>query len=211
MTTEDGTATEVEMAAESRIRNRWRSLVTRRTALTMAVLVVAFVSILLLEGRPCWCKSGLAFWSAAWTNCTSQNLLDPYSLSHVLHGVILFWFLQPFSSRMTLPWRLVAAVGIEIGWELLENSPWIIERYRQDTAALDYTGDSTLNAIGDLLSAAVGFVLASRYSWRASVAIFVVFELWMLWLARDNLSLNVLMLFYPIDAIKEWQLAGIAP
>lgn len=177
----------------------------------MVVLVAAFVAILWLEGRPWWCKSGLALWTAAWTSCTSQNFLDPYSLSHVLHGVIFFWLLQPLASRVSLPWRLAAAVGLEIGWELLENSPWIIERYRQDTAALDYTGDSILNSIGDLLSAAVGFVLASRYSLRASVAIFVVFELWMLWIARDNLSLNVLMLFYPIDAIKEWQLAGIAP
>jgi hypothetical protein len=200
-----------EIPAESRTRDFWRSLVTCRTAVTMAVLVGVFVALLCLEGRPWWCKSGLAFWSAAWTNCTSQNFLDPYSLSHVLHGVILFWLLQPLASRVSLPWRLAAAVGLEIGWELLENSPWVIERYRRDTAALDYTGDSILNAVGDLLSAAVGFVLASRYSWRASVAVFIAFELWMLWLARDNLSLNVLMLFYPIDAIKEWQLAGIAP
>jgi hypothetical protein len=197
--------------ADLRTRDFWQSLVTRPTAVTMVVLVAVFVANLWLEGRPWWCKSGLALWTAAWTSCTSQNFLDPYSLSHVLHGVIFFWLLQPLASRVSLPWRFAAAVGLEIGWELLENSPWIIERYRQDTAALDYTGDSTLNSIGDLLSAAVGFVLASRYSWRASVAIFVVFELWMLWIARDNLSLNVLMLFYPIDAIKDWQLAGIAP
>jgi len=200
-----------EIAAESSICDFWRALVTRRTTVAIAVLVGVFVAVLWLEGRPWWCKSGLAFWSAAWTSCTSQNFLDPYSLSHVLHGVIFFWLLQPLSSRVPLPWRLAAAVGLEIGWELLENSPWIIERYRQDTASLDYTGDSILNSIGDLLSAAVGFVVASRYSWRASVAIFIAFELWMIWLARDNLSLNVLMLFYPIDAIKEWQLAGIAP
>jgi hypothetical protein len=197
--------------ADLRTRDFWQSLVTRPTAVTMVVLVAVFVANLWLEGRPWWCKSGLALWTAAWTSCTSQNFLDPYSLSHVLHGVIFFWLLQPLASRVSLPWRFAAAVGLEIGWELLENSPWIIERYRQDTAALDYTGDSILNSIGDLLSAAVGFVLASRYSWRASVAIFVVFELWMLWIARDNLSLNVLMLFYPIDAIKDWQLAGIAP
>ncbi len=105
---------------------------------------------------------------------------------------------------------MVAAIALEIGWELLENSPWVIERYRQDTAAFDYTGDSILNALGDVLAAAVGFAIASRFSWRVSVALFVVFELGMLWLARDNLTLNVIMLIHPIEAIKAWQLAGIA-
>jgi len=151
----------------------------------------------------------LAFWSAAWASSTSQNVFDPYSLSHVLHGVILFWLLQPFADRMSLSWRLVAAIALEIGWELLENSPWIIARYRQDTAAFDYTGDSIVNSLGDVASVAVGFAITSRISWRASVALFVAFELWMLWLAHDNLTLNILMLLHPVEAIKNWQLSGI--
>jgi hypothetical protein len=186
-----------------------QSLFTRRTALIALALAVAFGLFLYLEGRPVWCKSGLAFWSPAWNSCTSQNFLDPYSLSHVLHGVIFFWLLRPLADRMSLSWRLVAALALEIGWELLENSPWKIERYRQDTAAFDYTGDSIVNALGDVASAVVGFVIASRFSWRVSVVLFMALELWMLWLAHDNLTLNVIMLVHPIEAIKEWQLSGI--
>jgi hypothetical protein len=187
-----------------------RTLITRRTVLIGIALVVVFVTLLTLEGRPVWCMTGLAFWSPAWNRCTSQNFLDPYSLSHVLHGVIFFWLLWPLADRVSLPWRLVAALALEIGWEVLENSPWIIERYRQDTAALDYTGDSIVNSLGDVASVVVGFAIASRFSWKVSVVLFAALELWMLWLAYDNLTLNVLMLVHPIDAIRDWQLSAIA-
>lgn len=183
---------------------------TRRVALTALALVVIVVTLLTLEGRPVWCMTGLALWSPAWNRCTSQNFLDPYSLSHVLHGVIFFWLLWPLADRVSLPWRLVAALALEIGWEVLENSPWIIERYRQDTAALDYTGDSIVNSLGDVASVVVGFAIASRFSWKVSVVLFAALELWMLWLAHDNLTLNVLMLVHPIDAIRDWQLSAIA-
>jgi hypothetical protein len=186
------------------------SLFTRRSTLVAVGLTAAFGLLLYFEGRPLWCKTGLALWSAAWTSCTSQNFLDPYSLSHVLHGVIFYWLLRPLANRVPLCWRLVAALAFEIGWEVLENSAWVIARYRQDTAAFDYTGDSILNSLGDVLSAIIGFAFAAPFSWKASVALFVVFELWMLWLAHDNLTLNVLMLLYPIDAIKEWQMAAVA-
>jgi len=173
--------------------------------------MVALCFLLHLEGRPTWGTSGLAVWSAAWTNDTSQSLFDPYSLSHILHGVILYWLLQPFAGRMSLSRRMVAAIALEIGWELLENSPWVIERYRQDTAAFDYTGDSIINSLGDVAAAVAGFAIASRFSWKVSVILFVALELSMLWLARDNLTLNVLMLLHPVEDIKNWQLSGIVP
>ena len=91
---------------------------------------------------------------------------------------------------------------------MLENSPWVIDRYRQHTAALGYVGDSIINSLADVVATIVGFAFASRFSWKASVALFFAFELWMLYVARDNLTLNVLMLFFPIEAIKEWQLAA---
>jgi hypothetical protein len=181
-------------------------LFTRRTAIIAAVLLLAFAALLLAQGRPAWCKFGLGLWTGAWDHCTSQHFLDPYTLSHVLHGVIFYWLLRPLSPRLTLPQRNLVALALEIGWELLENSAWVIERYRQQTAALDYFGDSVLNAVGDVVASVVGFYFASRFSWKASVALFVIFELTMLWAARDNLTLNVLMLFYPIEAIKQWQL-----
>jgi hypothetical protein len=182
----------------------------RGTTVYAIVLVSGLGLMLYFEGRPAWCETGPALWAAAWTSCTSQNLFDPYSLSHVLHGVIFYWLLQPLAGRVSLSWRLVIALGLEIGWEVLENSPWFIERYRQDTAAFDYSGDSVLNSLGDVASAAVGFVVASRFSWKVSVAIFVAFELWMLVIARDNLTLNVLMLVHPSETIRDWQLSGIS-
>ncbi len=189
--------------------NEERDRCTYRAASVAIILIIAFVFLLHLEARPAWGATGLALWSPAWNRCTSQNFLDPYSLSHVLHGVIFFWLLWPFANRMPLSWRLVAALALEMGWEVLENSPWIIERYRQDTAAFDYTGDSILNSMGDLASAAIGFVVASRFSWKVSVGLFVALELWMLWIAHDNLTLNVLMLVHPIDAVRDWQLSAI--
>ena len=196
---------------QSGVSEREHSLLDRRTVSAALMLIGIFLLSLYLEGRPAWCEDGLAFWSPAWNSCTSQNLFDPYSMSHVLHGVIFFWLLRLLAPRVPLAWRLVAAMGLEIGWEVLENSPWIIARYRQDTAAFDYTGDSIVNSFGDVVSTVAGFVFASRFGWKASLALVIVFELWMLWIARDNLSLNILMLLHPIDAIKEWQLAGITP
>jgi hypothetical protein len=124
----------------------------------------------------------------------------------VLHGIIFYWLLWPRAPRLSLPQRNIAALVLEIGWELFENSAWVIERYRHQTAALDYFGDSVLNAVGDVLASVIGFYFASRFSWKASVALFLVFELTMLWAVRDNLTLNVLMLFFPVEAIKQWQL-----
>jgi hypothetical protein len=181
-------------------------LFTRRTAIMVIVLFLAFAALLLVQGRPAWCKYGLGLWTGAWDHCTSQHLFDPYTLSHVLHGIIFYWLLRPLARRISLPQRNLVALAMEIGWELLENSAWVIERYRQQTAALDYFGDSVLNAVGDVVASVVGFYFASRFSWKASVTLFFVFELTMLWAARDNLTLNVLMLFFPIEAIKHWQL-----
>jgi hypothetical protein len=184
-----------------------QSLFTRRTALAAAALLTLFVLVQYLQGRPAWCQFGLGFWTGAWDRCTSQQLFDPYTLSHVLHGVIFYWMLWPLAAKIELPWRMTAGLAVEIGWELLENSTWVIERYRQQTAALGYIGDSIINSLVDVLATMVGFAFAARFSWKASVAIYLVFELGMLAWARDNLTLNVLMLFFPVDAVKEWQLA----
>jgi hypothetical protein len=181
----------------------WRSLAV------VLVMVAVFGGLLYLEGRPGWCKYGLTLWTSAWTHCTSQNILDPYSLSHVLHGVIFYWLLRWVGPRIPLRWRLVLAMLIEVAWELIENSPWVIERYRQQTASLDYTGDSTVNSMSDLAMTGIGFCLASRISWKAAVLVFVVFELVALYMARDNLTTNVLMLFFELESLKEWQMQGM--
>jgi len=184
------------------------TLVSPRSVLAGILLLFAFALVLVLGGRPWWCKDGPALWSPVWTHCTSQNLLDPYSLSHVLHGVLFYGVLWVCAARLALPWRLFAALVLEIGWELLENSAWVIERYRQNTAAFDYTGDSVLNSLGDVASALCGFVFAARFSWKTSLALFFAFELWLLYLSRDNLTLNVLMLLFPLETIRQWQAPG---
>ena len=185
-----------------------RSLFTRRTLLAALALTILSVGLLHLEHRPWWCKFGLGFWSAAWTHCTSQHFLDPYSLTHVLHGILFYWVLRPFASKIALHRRLVAALVLEIGWELLENSPWVIEHYRQNTASLGYTGDSILNSVGDLVTTVIGFAVAAQFSWKVAVVVFIVVELGLLYFVRDNLALNVFMLLFPLESLKEWQLSG---
>ncbi len=185
------------------------SLVTRRTAVATIATTLAFVVILWATGRPWVCKTGIGLVTGAWSHCTSQHLLDPYSLTHVLHGIIFYWVLRQFAPKITLPWKLFIALTIEIGWELVENSQWVIERYRQGTASLDYTGDSILNSFGDLVTMMLGFAFASQFSWKVAALVFVVVEVALLVTIRDNLTLNVLMLFVPIEAIKQWQLGSM--
>jgi hypothetical protein len=185
------------------------SLFNRRTLFTAIALTIVFIGLLYVEGRPWSCKQGLGFWAAAWTRCTSQHFLDPYAFTHVLHGIIFYWLLWPFAPKFALPWRMMGALALEIGWELLENSPWVIARYRQDTAALDYTGDSIINAVGDVLATVIGFAVASQFSWKVSLAVFIALELALLYLIRDNLTLNVFMLLCPLEPLQEWQLIQI--
>jgi len=189
--------------------NATQRLFTRRTLIIAIALVALFIVLLAVQGRPAWCKYGLGFWSGAWNHCTSQHFLDPYTLTHVLHGILFFWLLMPLAGKLPLHWRMIAALVIEILWELLENSPWVIERYRQQTAALDYFGDTVLNAVGDILATIVGFALAARVSWKAAAVIFVASELLLLYVARDNLTLNIVMLLFPIESLQEWQLESL--
>jgi hypothetical protein len=184
------------------------ALFSWRTIVVSLAVVFIFGLVLYFQGRPGWCEEGFGLWTGAATGCTSQHLFDPYTLSHVLHGVIFYWMFRPFAGKFPLRHRMLGAVILEIGWEAVENSSWVIERYRQHTAALGYVGDSIINSLADVFATIAGFAVASRFSWKVSVAMFVVFELGMLYAARDNLTLNVLMLFFPIEAIKEWQLAA---
>lgn len=184
--------------------DRWRFL-------TIVCLLLLQCTALWFAGRIVWGERGLGIWSGAWTDTTSQNLFDPYSLSHALHGVLLFWLLLPAARWISAGWRWVLAVAVEVGWEVLENSPIIIERYRTETASLNYFGDSILNSLGDTLSMAAGYLFAASFPWYASVVLFVGFELLGLLLACDNLTLNVLMLIYPLDVIKHWQLQLLPP
>ncbi len=181
------------------------------TTLVVCGIVIGTGALLTLMGRIPWCTCGVGLWtSSAWSSETSQMLADPYSFSHVLHGILFFWLLRWIWPRFSLRRLLVIALLIEVGWELFENSPFIIERYRANTASLDYFGDSVLNSLGDLFSEMIGFWLAWKLRWRWALLLFIAVELLMLALYRDNLTLNVLMIVWPLGAIKEWQIAGHA-
>jgi hypothetical protein len=135
-------------------------------------------------------------------------MADPYSFSHLLHGICFYWILLLLRRRLGVGWRFLIASGIEAGWEILENTPIIIERYRAGTASLDYYGDSILNSTCDLIAAMAGFWLAWKVGWKCSLLVVVAVELGCLWFVRDNLTLNILMLFHPSEAIKQWQLGS---
>jgi len=138
----------------------------------------------------------------------SQRFADPYSFSHIVHGLLFYALLAFLARRAPVRYRLVAAIALEAGWEVLENSPVVINRYRAATIALGYDGDSVLNSASDVLMMALGFLAAARLRPWASVALAVTLELGMLLLMRDNLTLNVLMLVYPLEAVRQWQLAA---
>lgn len=183
----------------------------RRTlppCLAMAVIVPLATLQLHWQGRAWWCSCyGLNPWAGdIWSQHNSQHLLDPYSLTHVLHGVVLFWLLALTMPRMPLLWRLFTAIVLEALWEVVENSEFIIQRYREATLALGYNGDSIVNSLGDILCCALGVLLARRLGFRLSLVLFVVTELLLLAWIRDNLTLNVLMLVHPVESIKAWQM-----
>lgn len=160
------------------------------------------------QGRILWCKSG--DWSVyihqAWNSShTSQHLFDPYTATHVLHGVLFVWLTGLIFPRLSNGWRFLIGILAEAGWEILENSSYIIEKYRENTASLDYFGDSIANSIGDVIACALGFLIAQKLGTWRSLAFFVLTELLLLLWIRDGLLLNILMLVYPIEAVKSWQ------
>ncbi len=162
----------------------------------------------LAMGRRLWGTSGIpGFWSADVNSShNSQFLLDPYTLTHVTHGILFFGVLSLIFRRFAADTRLAITVGLESAWEVLENTEMIIQRYRAETISLNYFGDSIVNSMGDILACMLGFTLASCVSRRAAIATVIVLELALLLLVRDNLTLNIIMLIYPIRAIRMWQM-----
>jgi hypothetical protein len=173
----------------------------------VAILALA-VGQLHLQGRVAWCACGrLSPWSGdIWSSHCSQHLFDPYSFTHVLHGLVLYGLLALACRKRPLAWRLCLAILLEAGWEVFENCDFTIERYRHMTMALDYQGDSIANSLGDILSCGVGFLLARRLGVWGSVGLFLATEAVLLIWIRDDLFLNVVMLAWPVDAIKTWQM-----
>jgi hypothetical protein len=143
-----------------------------------------------------------------WSSENSQRLADPYSFSHIVHGMLFYAALWLVARRLPVRHRLLLALAVEAGWEILENSPLIINRYREATISLGYVGDSVLNSMSDILMMALGFVFAWRARPWVTVAAVIVMEAGCALWVRDNLTLNLIMLIRPVDAIKHWQMAG---
>jgi len=185
-------------------------LIPRRYWFIAVAMAFAAAAVLLWMGRPLICTCGeVKLWvGEVHGPDNSQHLADWYTPSHIIHG-FLFYFLGWLFLRRNPPGdRLLAAITIEAAWELLENTNWVIDRYREATMALGYTGDSVINSLADILWMIVGFGIARRLPVWATVAIAVAFELLTLWTIRDNLTLNVLMLVAPVEAISTWQGGG---
>lgn len=181
----------------------------RASAIALCAAIVACAAaILLAMGRHPFVQSGrIKLWTSdAWGPENSQQLLDPYSFTHVIHGVLLYALLRLLLPQLTVTTRALLALAAEASWEVFENTDMVINRYRAATLALGYYGDSVFNSVGDILMCAAGFALAARLPVRATVLMTIVFELVLLVWIRDNLTLNLLMLAYPIDAIKQWQI-----
>lgn len=176
--------------------------------LILAGLLLVTIGILRLEGRRWWCAcEEIRFWiSDPNSSHCSQHLFDPYALTHLLHGVFLCGMLAILFPRLTLERSFTATVALEALWEIIENSPFVIDRYRTATAALGYEGDSIVNSVGDIASCAFGWAVARRLGWRRSMILWVAIELLLVVWIRDNLFLNVVMLLHPIEAVKQWQL-----
>lgn len=172
-----------------------------------AGLAVVMVAWLRLAGQPWWCACGTpsVFIADPATMHNSQHVFDWYSFSHLLHGVIFFLLLAWLVPKLGTALKLLVATAIEAAWEVVENSPIVIERYRNATAAVGYSGDSIVNSVGDLLFMAAGFFVARAIGWKGSVVLFLVLEIGTVLAIRDNLTLNVIMLLWPLEGIRQWQ------
>ncbi len=193
------------------------SLLPHRRALIAALSVAVAIAVIeIVMQRPLFCPCGTIklWWGVVQSAENSQHIADWYSFSHIIHGLLFYFFAHflwrrwRFFGALPTRWALPIAVAFEGFWELLENSPIIIDRYRAVTVSLGYSGDSIVNSMADIGWMVLGFLLASRLPAWASIVLAIAFELFTLFMIRDNLTLNVLMLVWPIEAIRQWQAAG---
>jgi hypothetical protein len=180
-----------------------------------AALLGLQIAVLHAYGQPLIAASGrILLWvNDPFSPDTSQQLADWYSFSHIIHGFIFFWLLKLAAPRLALGTRILIAMGIEVGWELVENSPAVIRHYREQALAAGYVGDSIVNSLSDTLMMCAGFFIASRLRAGYVVALAIGFEIFTASMIRDNLTLNVINLtapaqWAPITAIHDWQAAA---
>lgn len=179
-------------------------------ALIALGLIAAQASSLRFMGHPSICTCGyIAWWYGNPAGSeTSQHLTDWYTFTHITHGFGFYFLLWLIAPRAPLGLRLALAIGFEAAWEVVENTPFIIDRYRQSALARGYFGDSVLNSVSDTLAAVFGFALARVAPWWISMATVIAIEVFLGYAIRDNLALNIIQLVYPNDFISRWQMGG---
>lgn len=192
--------------------NRVKGFVKEYWISILGLIVVIAIAggIEYVTGRSLLGPDGVFGWwdGNIWGSENSQRVADAYSFSHIIHGMLFYGLLVLTLRKVPLKYRFIIALIIEAGWELLENSPFIINRYREATIAQGYVGDSVLNSMCDILMVALGFIIARFSKVWMSIVLIIAMELGCLFWIRDNLTLNVLMLVYPSETIKVWQSEG---
>lgn len=189
------------------VPSRWLIRMKRRIATIALITLIAAVTEYSMGRKP-WGVSGTpGLWSGdIWSSHNSQFVFDPYTFTHISHGILFYAILSVAGKRLPVGARLVAAVALESSWEILENSNIIIERYRAQTISLNYYGDSIINSMADIVACIFGFTLAYRLPKRVTIIGVVLFEIVLALSIRDNLALNIIMLLNPSPTIRLWQL-----
>jgi Protein of unknown function (DUF2585) len=202
----------MSVAARSRPRIIIVGLLRRHARLVIPVLAVlaSVASIELWMGRlPLGPDGQFGLWEGSiWSGEQSQRVADPYTFSHTIHGMLFFALLWLTARRVPVRTRFLGALMLEGAWEILENSPFIIDRYRAVTISLGYVGDSVLNSLSDICFAGLGFLFAWKARPWITLLVIIAMEIGTALWVRDNLALNIIMLVHPIDAIRDWQMAG---
>ena len=179
-----------------------------RPAIIIAAILVLTALLLHYEGRLWICACGrVLLWAGnVCSSDNSQHLFDPYTFTHIMHGFAFCALLTLIAPKLPLRWRLCLAILLEASWELLENSEYVIARFREATAALGYQGDTVVNSLGDITACALGFFLARKLGLWRSLIIFIVTETVLTIWIKDSLLLEIIMLIHPVDALKTWQM-----
>ena len=188
-----------------------RQRATTKTDILIVVAIIATTAIVLLVmGLTPWYKYGpIRLWSGdIKSNQNSQQVADPYTFTHIIHGVGFYALLRLVPAPLSLGTRAILAVTAESAWEVFENTDMVINRYRTATLSLDYYGDSVVNSVADIITSMIGFFFAARFSTRVSIILIILIEVILAFTIRDNLFFNIFLLIYPVPAIKNWQLGG---